>query len=269
MRAFFAASAFLALAACDKPASTPAALPPPPPLPTASAAPVPAPAPVNEPVVVANYLCVGGKTVEAGYPTPTSALVIWQGRAYTLTQASAASGGRYTGSGLQWWSKSLTDAVLSTLKPGEEIASGPGMTCTVQLASATTPAPGMPGGLPAGTPLVPEVGPGSAQGAAEVVRTYYALLSKRNSVLAATYRADGTPENLSQYATLDAQVGAPGAITGAGNTLTVEVPVALSGRMADGSALKKSGKAVLKRANDGPSSTPEQRTWRIDRISLK
>ncbi|MDB5423862.1 MAG: hypothetical protein JWQ29_1278 [Phenylobacterium sp.] len=271
MRTLLTATAVLALAACNKPAATPVAPPPPP----ASAPVAPtAPAPVaaeTPPVIVATYLCAGGKSLVAGYPTPTSVLVIWQDRAYTLTQAQppAASGARYTGSGLQWWSKGLTDATLSILKPGEETASDPGMTCTAQLASATTPAPGAPGALPVGTPAVPEIGPGSAQGAADVMRTYYALLEKRNSVAGATYRVDGAAENLSQYSALSAQVGAPGAIAVSGATLTVEVPVVLSGRMADGSAFKKSGKAVLKRTADTPAATPEQRTWRIDRINLK
>jgi hypothetical protein len=31
----------------------------------------------------------------------------------------------------------------------------------------------------------------------------------------------------------------------------------------------RSGKAVLRRVNDVPGSTPEQRRWRIERIELK
>lgn len=268
MRALFAASAFLALAACSKPAETPAA--PPPPVATAPVTP-PAPiaAPVTPPVLMAHYLCTGGKTLEAGYSSPTTVLVIWQDQAYTLTLTDPppASGARYTGFGQQWWSKGATNATLSPLKPGETMASDPGLDCVAQIAGAS-PAPGMPGALPepAAQPLT---GPTSAQGAADVVRSYYGLLAKRDSVAAAKYRSDGTPENLSQYAALSAQVGAPGVIVVTGATLSVEAPVVLSGRMADGSAFKKSGKAVLKRANDTPGSTPEQRTWRIDRITLK
>ena len=112
---------------------------------------------VTPPVIMAHYLCVGGKTVEAGYPTPTTVLLVWQGSAYTLTQAQVASGARYTGFGLQWWSKGLTDATLSTLKAGEEAASDPGLACKAQLTPATPPAPGTPGALAADGTLIPEI----------------------------------------------------------------------------------------------------------------
>ena len=92
MRILLAATTLLALAGCNRPAATPvvpAAVAAPPPV-----APPPAPVTgaVNPPVTIANYLCTGGKTVEAGYPSATTVVVIWQGHAYTLTQAPAASG---------------------------------------------------------------------------------------------------------------------------------------------------------------------------------
>jgi len=271
MRAFLAASALLALAACNKPAATAVAPPPVTAPPPTVAPPAPVTGAVNPPVVIANYLCTGGKTVEAGYPSATTVVVIWQGHAYTLTQAPAASGARYTGFGLQWWSKGITNARLSTLKPGEEIASDPGMECVAQLGPVTPPAPGTPGGLPDDKTPISEApfAPTSAQGAANVVQTYYALIEKRSSVEAAKYRADGTPENLSQYSSIHAQIGAPGAIEGAAGSLYVEVPVVLSGRLANGSPFNRSGKVTLRRVNDVPGSTATQREWRIDKFDLK
>ncbi len=270
MRRLAAASALLALAACNKPAATPVGPPPPATPPPAASAPATA-GPVNPPVVIANYLCTGGKTVEAGYPSPTTVVVIWQGHAYTLTQAPAASGARYTGFGLQWWSKGMTRATLATLKPGEDIASDPGMECVAQFGPVTPPAPGTPGGLPDDKTPISEAPftPTSAQGAANVVQTYYAFIEKRSSVEAAKYRVDGVPENLSQYSSIHAQIGAPGAIQGAAGSLYVEVPVVLSGRLAEGAPFTRSGKVTLRRVNDVPGSTAAQREWRIDKIDLK
>jgi membrane-bound inhibitor of C-type lysozyme len=274
MRAFLAGSALLALAACNKPAAPPPR-PPPPVVATAPAVVEPELEPGTAPatpVAITAYACAGGKPLEAGYPNPTSALVIWQGRAYTLTQAPAASGARYTGSGLQWWTRGLTNGAISTLKPGEELSTEIGVECVAgPAAPVVPPAPGTPGGLPDDKTPISEAPflSTSAQGAANVVQTYYALLEKRSSVDAAKYRADGAPENLSQYASLHAQVGAPGAIQKAGAAFTVEVPVVLSGRMADGAAFNRSGKLVLRRIGDAPGSTPAQREWRIERFNLK
>jgi membrane-bound inhibitor of C-type lysozyme len=287
MRVFLAGSALLALAACNKPAATP---PRPPPVAASPAvvAPEPEPeldgAPVNPVVTITTYACTGGKPLEAGYPNPTSAVVIWQGHAYTLSSAPAASGARYTGFGLQWWTRGPTHGTLATLKAGEQIATDPGVDCVAgeptpvtpatpgtPAAPVNPPAPGTPGGLPDDKTPISEApfSPTSAQGAAKVVQTYYALLERRSSVDAAKYRADGTPENLSQYSSLHAQVGAPGAIQGAAGSLSVEVPVVLSGRLADGSAFHRSGKVVLRRINNVPGSTPAQREWRIERFNLK
>jgi len=277
MRAFLAGSALLALAACNKPATPPPRPPPPAPAVAASPAVVapelePGATAVNPPVTITTYTCTGGKPLEAGYPNPTSAVVIWQGRAYSLTQAPAASGARYTGFGLQWWTRGPAHGTISILKAGEEMAADPGLECVAgEPAPVMPPAPGTPGGLPDDKTPISEArfAPTSAQGAANVVQTYYALLEKRSSVDAAKYRADGTPENLSQYSSLHAQIGAPGAIQKAGPAFTVEVPVVLSGRMTDGAAFNRSGKLVLRRMGDVAGSTPAQREWRIERFNLK
>jgi membrane-bound inhibitor of C-type lysozyme len=275
MRALLAGTALLALAACNTPAATP---PRPPPPPVATTPAVVAPelepeaAPVNPVVTITTYVCAGGKTLEAGYPNPTSAVVIWQGRAYSLTLARAARGARYTGFGLQWWTRGMTHGTLATLKAGEEIATDPGIECVAgEPPPVTPPAPGTPGGLPDDKTPISEApfAPTSAQGAANVVQTYYALLERRSSVDAAKYRADGMPENLSSYASLHAQIGAPGAIQKTGGSLTVEVPVVLSGRMTDGAAFNRSGKLLLRRVGDVPGSTPAQREWKIERFNLK
>ena len=139
------------------------------------------------------------------------------------------------------------------------------------LPAVEPPAAGTPGGLPDdGTPL--NEGPaaaGSAQAAATVVETYYALLEAGKAGEAAKLRSDGAVEDLKAYSELHAQVGAPGRVEGAAGSLYVEVPVVLYGRLASGAELHRSGKAVLRRVNGVPGATAEQLRWRIERVELK
>ncbi len=64
-------------------------------------------------------------------------------------------------------------------------------------------------------------------------------------------------------------VGSPGEIEGAAGSLFVTVPVQIYGRLRDGRELHQLGKATLRRVNDVPGSTAEQRLWRIERIDLQ
>lgn len=51
------------------------------------------------------YQCDSGETVAAIYPTDDSATINYQGRVYTMNIAVSASGARYVGEGLEWWTK--------------------------------------------------------------------------------------------------------------------------------------------------------------------
>jgi membrane-bound inhibitor of C-type lysozyme len=118
----------LALMACQRPAAT-----------------QPAPGPssaVNPDARVTTYACEDGRTVEAGYPDAQTAVVTVGGHAYTLKAAMAASGVRYVGFGLQWWTKGMRDGRLSRLKPGEDVASDPGVNCTAGGQGSPTSAQG-------------------------------------------------------------------------------------------------------------------------------
>lgn len=257
MRVLVAAAA-LALAACQ-------------PDDAGSVAPAAAPAAVNADPKVTLYACEDGQQIEAGYPDAQSAMIKVRGRPYPLKAAEAASGVRYVGYGLQWWTKG-TEATLSELKAGEEIASGQGIRCwSGDPPPVEPPAPGTPGGLPddrtpiSEAPFTPE----SAQGAANVVQTFYAHLEAGKAAEAARLMRNAQPPDVSRYASYHAQVGAPGELRGAAGSLFVEVPVVIYGRLKTGQEVRQSGKAVLRRANDVPGSTPEQRQWRIERVELK
>lgn len=227
--------------------------------------------PVNPNPGVTLYACEDGQQVEAGYPDANSATIKVQGRPYPLRSAISASGARYTGYGLQWWTKG-DEAWLARLKPGEEIASEQGVRCwSGEPPPVEPPAPGTPGGLPDDRTPISEAPftPDSAQGAANVVQTFYAHLEAGKVAEAAKLMRGAQPPDVSRFGSHHAQVGAPGEIEGAAGSLFVEVPVVVYGRLKTGQPVRESGRAVLRRVNDVPGATPEQRQWRIERIELK
>lgn len=255
--------------------------PPAPPTASAEAQPAAA-APVNPDPQVRLYVCDNGERVTAGYPDKDTAVVTYKGRPYPLKAATAASGVRYVGFGLQWWTKGLSEARLGTIKDSGDIASDPEVVCRVPGAGTVEPPPpGAPGGLPDDRTPVSEASftPTSAQGAANVAQTYYALLGEKKFAeawklwgdggKASGQTADQFARGFENYAQFNAQVGGPGPIEGAAGSLFVEVPVVIYGRLKDGEEVHESGKAVLRRVNDVPGSTAEQRAWRIARIELK
>ena len=143
------------------------------------------------------------------------------------------------------------------------------------------PAPGTPGGLPddrtpeSEAPFTAQ----SAQGAANVVQTYFALLSERKYEEARKLWSDGGKASgmdaaafaasFANYDSYNAQIGAPGRIEGAAGSLYVEVPVVIFGRLKSGQPVHMNGTMTLRRVNDVPGSTEEQRLWRIASSSVR
>jgi membrane-bound inhibitor of C-type lysozyme len=262
----------LLLGACERPRN-----------PVADAAPkAPVAGPVNPDPGVRTYRCEDGRSVQAGYPDRDTAVVDTDGHAYTLKAQVAASGVRHVGFGLQWWTKGPDGARLSRLKDGETIASEAGVLCRAGPdVPVQPPSPGAPGGLADDrTPLAEgPIAPASAQGAAQVVQTYFALLEGGRRAEAWRLWSEGSPDraadaetfarSFERYADYHGQVGAPGLIEGAAGSLYVDVPVVIYGRLKSGAEVHRSGQATLRRVNDVPGSTPEQRRWRIDRLALK
>lgn len=134
-------------------------------------------------------------------------------------------------------------------------------------------APGEAGGLPDDRTPVSEAPftPDSAQGAANVLQTYYALIEQGDYDAAYALRspsADGPSAaefaaSFERYAEYHAQIGAPSNIEGAAGSLYVEVPVQIYGRLKDGKPFSSAGTVTLRRSNDVPGSTAEQRRWHI------
>ena len=135
------------------------------------------------------------------------------------------------------------------------------------------PSPGQAGALPddrgpiSEAPFTPE----SAQGAADVLQTYYALIEEGDYESAWRLRAPGgNGKNFAEfaagfdkYAEHHALIGAPSDISGAAGSLYVEVPVQTYGKLQDGTPFSSAGTVTMRRSNDVPGATAEQRRWRI------
>lgn len=144
----------------------------------------------------------------------------------------------------------------------------------------TPPNPGQPGGLPDdGSPLDERpFTPESAQGAGTVTETYFGLLhdgrfeeayklwgnaGEASNMTLAEFKA-----SFDKYQNIQGFVGKPGEIEGAAGSLYVEIPVQVYGRYKTGPQYNLLGKATLRRVNDVPGSTAEQRKWHIVKLEV-
>ena len=133
-------------------------------------------------------------------------------------------------------------------------------------APLSPPAPGEPGGLPDDRTPVSEgkIDPKSAQGAGQVLQSYFAL-SEQGKFAEANklWSEGGTKLDLAKYKEVHANIGGPGDMEGAAGFSYVDYPVQMYGRTRDGKEFNLRGTMTLRRVNDVPGSTDEQRKWRI------
>lgn len=61
--------------------------------------------PAVEASAVHNYRCESGQSIVATYPSTDSATIHYKGSSYDMKIAVSASGARYVGGGLEWWTK--------------------------------------------------------------------------------------------------------------------------------------------------------------------
>ena len=142
------------------------------------------------------------------------------------------------------------------------------------------PAPGEPGGLdddktPVSEAPFPE---DSAQGAANVVQTYYALLEAGKYGQAYRLWEPGTAgmdarafaASFDRYSEYHANIGAPGRIDAGAGQRYVTVPVQVYGRLEQGAReFNMRGSVTLHRAGDVDGASAEQRRWRIRSSDIK
>lgn len=149
-------------------------------------------------------------------------------------------------------------------------------------APLTPPAPGTPGGLPDDRRPVSEAPftPDSAQGAANVVQTYYALLGEgkyararslwENGGMASGANTDAFAARFARYSEYHANIGAPGDVDAGAGQRYVTVPVQISARLKQGAAAEyQIGSVTLHRTADIDGATAEQKSWHIRSIDLK
>lgn len=113
----------------------------------------------------------------------------------------------------------------------------------------------------------------SAQGAANVVQTYFALLEANKYTDAhklwgpSSDLADGTfAAKFDGYREYHAEVYAPGTIEGGAGSLYVEVPVKVYGVTTRGEKFEEAQVVTLRRVNNVDGATAEQRRWHIATI---
>ena len=158
----------------------------------------------------------------------------------------------------------------STPQDNEVTASEANQTAPINAAPAATPAPNAaePASLPE-----PVIDPKSAQGAGQVVQHYAALIEQHRLAEAERLWSQASDArafqlNLANYAEVHAEIGAPGGMEGAAGSAYVDVPVRFYGQTKGGESFSRPATATLRRVNDVPGSTEEQRRWHIQAIEL-
>ena len=150
-----------------------------------------------------------------------------------------------------------------------------------QMPAPDTIKPGEPGGLPDDRTPVEEgpIDPKSAQGAGQALQRFGGLLEQRRFAEARRlWSEDGKASGMTEaefvaayekYAEIHSEVGAPGPMEGAAGSAYVEMPFRLYGRLRTGKPFNLVGPVTLRRVNDVPGSTDEQRRWHIYRSGWK
>ena len=119
-------------------------------------------------------------------------------------------------------------------------------------------------------------GDGQAQSPEQVVGRYANLLVRRQfeeahgmwDPEAADFTPDQLAEKFEAFRTIQAAIGAASPPEGAAGSIYDDVQLTLSGTRNDGSNYTLTGPVTVRRVNDVPGSTAEQRQWRIVKMVL-
>jgi hypothetical protein len=145
-------------------------------------------------------------------------------------------------------------------------------------ADEAPPATPAPANTPqARTPVAEPKGPidpKSAEAAGQVVQSYGALIEQKrwmeaNALWGDRSTAGKFQSELSQYSDVHLEIGNPGDLGGAAGSIYVTVPAFFYGELKHGKPFRRSADIILRRVNDVPGSSEEQRRWHIERIDWK
>lgn len=132
---------------------------------------------------------------------------------------------------------------------------------------------------PEPTPTPAQAGEPSARQAADVLRSYHALIAQRRyraawqlwarDGAASGMSADAFAASFAGYRDWHADVGTPGRIDAGAGQRYITIPVKVTGTMRNGKPFTLQGPTVLHRAGDIDGATAEQRSWHIYESGLK
>lgn len=134
--------------------------------------------------------------------------------------------------------------------------------------AANTAMPVPPASLP--EPTGP-IDPKSSEAAGQVVQHYGALVEQSKYADAATYWSDAGQaadfaKQLQAYRTVHLTIGDLGEQEGAAGSIFITEPVTFYGETKDRKDYSRKAVVTLRRVNDVPGSTAEQRQWHIQSI---
>ncbi|MEH1799960.1 MAG: hypothetical protein V7L13_12500 [Nostoc sp.] len=158
---------------------------------------------------------------------------------------------------------------------------------TSQLASANRPTlanfsdTSNPSSPPTSSTQNPDNNQSQEQQAVQLIHDYYdaiARLDYKQAYLA--WDGDGTAskqsfeefqQSFANIVSIVEEVGKPGSLEGAAGSLYIEIPVTVTSVTSNGTPQRFRGSYKLRRVNNVPGSTPNQRRWHIysDNISLE
>ena len=104
-------------------------------------------APAAQDAAAVGYACESGKTVVVAYPDVQTARVSYEGKDYALTSVVSASGARYAGQGLEWWTASRGETesgTLSRMGQGDQAGGVIIERCSRPVAAVAPPPSGAP-----------------------------------------------------------------------------------------------------------------------------